>query len=231
MSYNIISLSEARQNLAALIDHTLLKPEAPVSAIEQLCREALNYQFAAVCVNPWHVETCVRLLNNQVSVATVVGFPLGANTTSTKVYETREAVQAGAREIDMVINIGALKSGKQDYVTDEIAAIVAAAQPAIVKVIIETALLTEAEKQTACQLALRAGAHFVKTSTGFSKGGATIEDVRLMRSVVGDRMGVKASGGIRTLQDALAMVAAGANRLGTRSGVAIIEELHAQSLK
>jgi len=229
MPGSIISLEEARQNLAAIIDHTLLKPEASASSIEQLCREALTYRFAAVCVNPCHVATCVRLLHEQVPVATVVGFPLGANTTPTKVYETREAVQAGAQEIDMVINIGALKSGALDYVADEIAAIVAAAQPAIVKVIIETALLTDDEKRLACQLALKAGAHFVKTSTGFSKGGATVEDVRLMRNVVGDRMGVKASGGIRSLQDALAMVEAGANRLGTSSGVAILEELRAHN--
>lgn len=228
MASNIISLETARQNLATLIDHTLLKPEATYTAIERLCQEALEYQFAAVCVNPCYVTTCVKILTAHIPVATVVGFPLGANTTPTKVAETRLAVAEGAREIDMVINIGALKSGEESYVEDEIAAIVAAAQNNLVKVIIETALLTEGEKRTACQLARNAGAHFVKTSTGFSQGGATVEDVRLMRSIVGDRLGVKASGGIRCLQDALAMVTAGANRLGTSSGVAIINELRAQ---
>lgn len=229
MNSNIISLAEAHQNLAALIDHTLLKPDASRKAIEQLCREANEYRFAAVCVHPCWITTCLQILDKDITIATVVGFPLGANTTAIKVAEAREACNAGAREIDMVLNVGALKGGEYQYVADEIAAIVAAVAPSLVKVIIETALLSDEEKQTACRLALEAGAHFVKTSTGFSKGGATVEDVRLMREIVGTRMGVKASGGIRTLEDALNMIAAGANRLGTSSGVAIINELRAQN--
>ncbi len=229
MNKNIIALEEARQNLASLIDHTLLKPDATRSAIDQLCREALEYHFAAVCVNPYYVSYCARQLAPVIPVATVVGFPLGATTMASKIGETREAIVEGASEIDMVINIGALKGGELNYVADEISAIVDATRGNIAKVIIETALLTDEEKRTACLLAMQSGAHFVKTSTGFSHSGATVADVQLMRSAVGDKLGVKASGGIRTLQDALAMVSAGANRLGTSSGVAIIKELMAQN--
>lgn len=229
ISKNIVTIEEARQNLAGLIDHTLLKPEAARQAIEQLCQEARQYHFAAVCVNPYYVSYCVQQLAPVVPVATVIGFPLGATTMATKIAETRQVIADGATEVDMVINIGALKSGEQNYVADEISAIVNAAQGRIVKVIIETALLTDDEKRLACTLAMQSGAHFVKTSTGFSHGGATAADVALMRAVVGDKLGVKASGGIRTLQDALTMIAAGANRLGTSAGVAIIKELMAQN--
>lgn len=211
-------------NYAKLIDHTLLKPEATKDQIEKLCEEALQYQFASVCVNPAWVPFSFQMLkNSDVKVCTVVGFPLGATSTETKVFETKLAIKQGAEEIDMVINIGALKEGNNDLVEQEIKKICEAAKnKALVKVIIETALLTDEEKKIACMLAKNAGADFVKTSTGFSSGGATIEDVRLMRLVVGQEMGVKASGGVRTLEDAIAMVNAGANRIGTSSGIQIV---------
>lgn len=211
--------------IAQLIDHTLLKPEATREQIDRLCLEALEYHFASVCVNPTHVSRCAELLReSDVKVCTVVGFPLGATTTAVKVYETRQAIEDGATEIDMVINVGALKSGDFDAVQADIAAVVdtAHAAGALVKVIIETALLSDEEKAAACRLAQVAGAEFVKTSTGFGPGGATVEDVALMRRVVGPEMGVKASGGVRNYADVQAMVAAGATRIGASAGVAIV---------
>lgn len=210
--------------LAKYIDHTLLKPESKESDIITLCEEAKKYQFVAVCVNPYYVKTASKALENtNVKVATVIGFPLGAMSNFTKVCETRDAIANGATEIDMVINIGALKSKKELDVYHDIKGVVRAASgQALVKVIIETGLLTDDEKRLACRLAKEAGADFVKTSTGFGPGGATVEDVRLMRGVVGDSLGVKASGGIRDEQTARAMIEAGANRIGTSSGVAIV---------
>lgn len=220
-----ITLGEARQNIARIIDHTLLKAEATPANLERLCAEAVEYNFACVCVNPANIAFCrEQLENTDIPVASVVGFPLGANNISTKAIETEFAIEDGATEIDMVLNVGMLKSGNRGYVREEIKAVVAAAQGHLVKVIIETALLGDEEKRLACRLAAAAGAHFVKTSTGFSRGGATERDVRLMREIVGERLGVKASGGIRTLADALRMVRAGANRIGTSSGVAIARE-------
>jgi deoxyribose-phosphate aldolase len=215
--------------IAAWIDHTLLKPEATEAQIVQLCQEALQFSFAAVCVNPVYVHLAARLLQNSpVAVCTVVGFPLGATLTSCKVLETLACLHAGASEIDMVLPIGALKGAAYGQVLNDISAVVQAAhnQSAIVKVILETALLTRQEKITACLLAQQAGADFVKTSTGFAAAGATVEDVALMRRVVGDQLGVKAAGGVRTIQDALAMIRAGASRIGTSSGVKILESAH-----
>lgn len=215
-----------KQPLAAYIDHTLLKPEATQADIIKLCHEAIEHQFAAVCVNPQWVKLATQQLkDSNVGIATVVGFPLGATTTFTKVAETRDAIANGATEIDMVLNIGALKSGEELTVYHDIKQVVFAAnQQASVKVIIETALLTEAEKVLACNLAKEAGADYVKTSTGFAQGGATIADVQLMREVVGPQIGVKASGGIRDRATAEAMLAAGATRIGTSSGVKIVTE-------
>ena len=213
--------------IAQLIDHTLLKPEATREQIDRLCHEALEYHFASVCVNPTHISRCAELLReSDVKVCTVVGFPLGATTTAVKAYETRQAIDDGATEIDMVINVGALKSGDFDAVQADIAAVVdtAHAAGALVKVIIETALLSDEEKAAACRLAQAAGAEFVKTSTGFGPGGATVEDVALMRHVVGPEMGVKASGGVRNYADVQAIVAAGATRIGASAGVAIVSE-------
>lgn len=218
------------QPVTALIDHTLLKPDATPAQITQLCREALEYRFASVCVNPTHVKLAAQLLQgSQVKVCTVAGFPLGANSTAVKVFETQQALQDGATEIDMVINIGALKAGNHALVQNDIAAVVEAAHQggALVKVIIETALLTDAEKTTACQLAQKAGAEFVKTSTGFSGGGATAPDVALMRAAVGPAVQVKASGGVKSLADAQAMIEAGATRLGVSAGVKIAQEAQA----
>ncbi|OQP05847.1 deoxyribose-phosphate aldolase [Geobacillus sp. 46C-IIa] len=212
------------ENIAKLIDHTLLKPEATEEQIIQLCREAKQHGFASVCVNPAWVKTAARELSGtDVLVCTVIGFPLGATTPETKAFETNNAIENGAREVDMVINIGALKSGDDEFVERDIRAVVeAAAGKALVKVIIETALLTDEEKVRACQLAVKAGADYVKTSTGFSGGGATVEDVALMRRMVGDKAGVKASGGVRDRETAEAMIEAGATRIGTSSGVAIV---------
>ena len=211
------------KNIPQMIDHTLLKPEAKREELENLCREAIEYKFKAVCVNPYHVAYCKDLLKeSEVRVATVIGFPLGANTKEVKAFETKDAILNGADEIDMVINIGALKDKDYELVRDDIKAVVDAAKDkAIVKVIIETCLLNEEEKKMACQLAMEADADFVKTSTGFSTGGATLEDVALMKSVVGDRLEVKASGGVRDISTAKAMIDAGATRLGTSSGVKI----------
>lgn len=214
-------------NIPSMIDHTVLKPEATRDMIETLCKEAMEYNFAAVCVNPYHVAFCKNILEgSKVKVATVVGFPLGANTKEVKAFETIDAINNGAVEIDMVINIGALKDKDYKIVKEDIEAVVnAASDKAIVKVIIETSLLTEEEKIKACELSMEAGAHFVKTSTGFSTGGATIEDVKLMKSIVGDKLEVKASGGVRDLKTAMEMVEAGATRLGTSSGIKISKEI------
>jgi deoxyribose-phosphate aldolase len=222
-----LGISGVKPEVAYLIDHTLLKPEATVSEIAQLCHEAILYNFASVCVNPTHVKLAAQLLqNSEVRVCSVVGFPLGATPTEVKVFETQQALKDGAKEIDMVINIGALKGGDEALVEQDIAEVVAAAHRggAIVKVIIEAALLTDDEKVCACQLAKKAGADFVKTSTGFSRSGATIEDVALMRRTVGPGMGVKAAGGIRSLADAENMLMAGASRLGASAGVKIVKE-------
>lgn len=206
------------QAVAALIDHTLLKPEATDSAVRKLCAEAREYGFATVCVNPYWVELAVA---EGVAVATVVGFPLGANATAIKVAEAERAVRAGAAEIDMVLNVGELAAGNLRAVREDIRAVVGCGAP--VKVILETALLNDQQKQQACELSREAGAAFVKTSTGFSTGGATAADVALMRAVVGFEMGVKASGGIRTWADCRAMIAAGANRIGASAGIAILQ--------
>ncbi len=216
------SLTDER--LAALIDHTLLKPEATAEQIRQLCREAVQYRFAAVCVNPCRAAQCIEeLADSGVAVASVVGFPLGASTTETKLIEAEELVSLGVKEIDMVMNIGRLKERDYQYVFQEIRDLVDVCRGAVVKVILETCLLSEEEKIAACVLSKEAGAHFVKTSTGFSKQGAAAEDVSLMRRVVGTGMGVKAAGGIRDRDTAVAMLQAGADRIGTSSSPAIIE--------
>jgi deoxyribose-phosphate aldolase len=213
--------------LAARIDHTLLKPEATEAQVRQLCGEARRFHFASVCVNPTWVALCADLLaGSGVKGCTVIGFPLGATLTSAKAFEAAAAVQEGAHEVDMVLNIGRLKGGEYAAVYSDIQAVVEAAHSfsALVKVILETALLSDGEKVAAAVLAKTAGADFVKTSTGFSGGGATVADVRLLRQVVGPGLGVKASGGVRSAADALAMLAAGATRIGASSGVRIVEE-------
>lgn len=217
------------QAVAGAIDHTLLKSEATAEQVARLCEEAAAYNFAAVCVNPWWICLAGSVLHGtRVKIATTIGFPLGANHTTVKRFEAAEAVRLGAQELDMVMNIGALKSGDRQSVLNDIQAVaaVAHANGAIVKVIIETPLLTLEEKILACQLSLSAKADFVKTATGFF-GSATPEDVSLMRGVVGGHAGVKASGGIRTAANAVAMIEAGANRLGASAGVAIVRELGA----
>lgn len=214
------------QAISGLIDHTLLKPEATREQIRKLCREALEFGFAAVCVNPAWVPLCAaELRGSSVSVASVVGFPLGAAMTEVKMHEAEAALRCGAREIDMVIQSGALRSGELDAVKVDIESVVRLVHGAgaLVKVIIEAAVLDDKQKAVACTLAKMAGADFVKTSTGFVPGGATAHDVALMRATVGPEMGVKASGGIRSLEDLRTMVRAGANRIGTSSGVAIME--------
>lgn len=219
-------------SIAALIDHTLLKPEATSADIRRLCAEARQYGFATVCVNPcWVTLAAAELHGSPVKVCTVVGFPLGASATETKSFETILAMQQGAHDIDMVLNIGALKAGDTATVESDIRAVVAAAHPrgGIVKVILETALLGDAEKGTACRIAQSAGADFVKTSTGFGPGGATVEDVALLRRTVGPGMGVKASGGIRTLADFRKMVAAGASRIGASASVHILAQAAAEA--
>jgi deoxyribose-phosphate aldolase len=213
--------------VASMIDHTLLKPDATRRDIEALCREAAEYRFASVCVNPTWVALCASLLQLPgIKVCSVVGFPLGATTPDTKHYETRRAIFDGAREIDMVINVGALKSGELRVVERDIEAVTFPCREAgaLSKVIIEAALLTDDEKITACTLAKAAGADYVKTSTGFGPGGATAADVALMRRVVGEEMGVKAAGGVRDLESLKAMVAAGATRVGASAGVRIVQE-------
>lgn len=214
----------ARPDLAKYIDHTVLMPDTSRKTIEKFCREAIEYGFASVCFNPIHVKYAASLLEGSgVKVCTVIGFPLGANTPAVKAFEAREAVENGAVEVDMVINVGALKDRDLDLVERDIKSVVdAAGDQAIVKVILETCLLTDEEKVTACKLAKRAGAQFVKTSSGFSTGGATVEDIALMRKTVGDNIGVKASTKVRTQEIALAMINAGANRIGTGSGIKIV---------
>lgn len=213
-------------NLASMIDHTMLKPDVTPDQIAQLCFEARKYGFASVCVNPGHVKLCADLLRgSNVKVCTVIGFPLGATSPESKVYETETALRDGATEIDMVINIGALKGGDFTWVARDIRGVVETAHiaGAIVKVIIETSLLTDEEKVKACLLAKEADADFVKTSTGFAGGGATVEDIALMRRVVGPEMGVKASGGVHTFEEAKSMVEAGATRIGASAGVKIVQ--------
>ncbi len=219
------------QNFARMIDHTLLKAEATKEQIEKLCAEAKQFNFASVCVNPTWVKRSSELLQgSDVLVCTVIGFPLGANTPAVKAFEAKDAIANGAKEVDMVINIGALKDKNYEHVQADIAAVVEAAKgSALVKVIIEACLLTDEEKVKACELAVAAGADYVKTSTGFSTGGATAEDIALMRKTVGPELGVKASGGVRSLDDMKKMVEAGATRIGASSGVAIMNGLIADS--
>lgn len=211
-------------NYAKLIDHTLLKQDTKKEAIVTLCEEAKQHDFASVCVNPTWIETAAELLKGtDVKVCTVIGFPLGANTPEVKAFETKDAIEKGATEVDMVINIGALKDKNDELVERDVRAVVEAAKgKALVKVIIETCLLTEEEKVRACELSVKAGVDYVKTSTGFSTGGATVEDVALMRKTVGPEIGVKASGGVRDEKGMDAMVEAGATRIGTSSGVALV---------
>jgi len=221
-----ISLTSAR-DVAGLIDHTILKPEATRQDVERVCKEALEHQFASVCVNPVFVPLAAEMLGgSKVKNCAVIGFPLGANLSASKVEEARAALAAGAKELDMVIHAGGLKAGDNDAVQADIRGVVQAAHAggAICKVIIETCLLTDEEKERACRIACEAGADFVKTSTGFNTGGATLADVALMRRVVGPVVGVKASGGVRTLDDLLKMVEAGATRIGTSGGVKIVQE-------
>ena len=212
-----------KAELSSWIDHTVLKPDTSEAHIKSICEEAIQYNFASVCINPTWVPLAYKMLRGHSSkVCTVVGFPLGSTFPEVKAAETRLAVEKGADEIDMVINIGALKSGDYELAERDIRAVVRAAGRQIVKVILETCLLTDEEKVQACAIAQRAGANFVKTSTGFSSGGATVKDVALMRKVVGPRMGVKASGGVRTYEEACKMVEAGATRIGASASVAIV---------
>jgi deoxyribose-phosphate aldolase len=226
----IALMSYSAPSIARLIDHTLLRPEATRAEILQLCREALEYNFASVCLNAYWVPLAAsELTGSDVKVCTVVGFPLGATSTEAKIAETEAALRAGAQEIDMVQNIGALRGDNDRAVEEEIALVAAASHRAgaIVKVILETSLLSDDQKITSCKLAQMAGADFVKTSTGFGASGATVQDVELMRRAVGPDLGVKASGGIRTLEDLLKMLAAGANRIGASAGVKIIQAARA----
>ena len=219
--------------LARMIEHTLLKPETTTHEIEKLCEEAKQYCFMSVCINPSYIKLCARILNNtDVIVCTVVGFPLGATSSAAKVFEAEQAIKDGACEIDMVMNIGMLKSGDYEYVQQDIAAVVNAAHRygALVKVIIETCLLTDEEKVKACMLVKQAGADFVKTSTGFAKGGATISDIILMRKVVGPEFGIKASGGISSREQVLALIANGANRIGSSASVRIVSDYNNHQL-
>ncbi len=213
------------EELAQMIDHTRLKPETKRAKIKELCEEAITYHFAAVCINPVHVEYAAELLkDSSVKVCCVIGFPLGATLSSVKAFEAKEAVRLGAHEVDMVMDIGALRDQNYDRVRSDISGVVEASGDATVKVILETGFLIDDEKVQACLLAKEAGADYVKTSTGFGPMGATPHDVRLMRKTVGKSMGVKAAGGIRSFKDALRLIDAGANRLGTSAGVAIVED-------
>lgn len=224
---SVLGSAPKNDDIAGRIDHTLLKADASQDQIAQLCYEARTYHFASVCVNPAHVKLCTQLLKgSDVAVCTVVGFPLGATPPTVKAFETQQAIRDGATEIDMVINIGALKSQDYKAVHEDIGAVTRAAHAgnAVVKVIIEAALLTDEEKVVACQLSKAAEADYVKTSTGFGPGGATVEDVSLMRQVVGPGMGIKAAGGVGSYSDAQAMIAAGATRLGASAGVRIVKE-------
>lgn len=229
-----LGMIPADQAIARTIDHTLLKPNATAEQIAQLCYEARKYHFASVCVNPSYVKLCAQLLRDteDVAVCTVIGFPLGATTAEVKAYETSKAIADGATEIDMVINVGALKSKDWDLVYEDISRVVATAHAggALCKVILETALLSDDEIVAASEISKQAGADFVKTSTGFGPGGATVEDVALMRRVVGPGMGVKASGGVRTLEDAQKMIAAGATRIGASAGVRIVKEARGEAV-
>ncbi|HFI0425064.1 TPA: deoxyribose-phosphate aldolase [Streptococcus suis] len=210
--------------LNKFIDHTVLKPETTKEQVAKVLEEAKEYDFASVCINPtWVSFAAEGLKGTDVKVCTVIGFPLGANTPAVKAFETKDAIENGADEIDMVINIGALKDKNYDLVLEDIKAVVEASGDKLVKVIIETCLLTDEEKEKACELSKEAGADFVKTSTGFSTGGATVADVALMRKTVGPDMGVKASGGARSYEDAIAFIEAGATRIGASSGVAIMK--------
>lgn len=215
-------------NITSIIDHTLLKPEATKEMIEKLCSEAKEYNFFSVCVNPYYVKTAKEELEgSNVKIATVIGFPLGSTPKEVKAFEASEAIKNGADELDMVINIGALKDGDYTTVEEDIKAVVnEATDKALVKVIIETCLLDDEEKKKACEIARAAGADFVKTSTGFSTGGATVEDVKLMREVVGEDLGVKASGGIRDYETAKKMVEAGASRIGASSSIEIAKAIN-----
>ena len=217
-------LGEAGERMASMIDHTVLKPSTSREDIEKLCEEARRFRFASVCINPCYVPLCAQMLRmTNVKVCTVVGFPLGANRSEVKAFETERAINDGAQEVDMVINVGALKSKDHDLVESDIRAVVEMCRGIVVsKVIIEAALLTDEEKVTACTLAKVAGADFVKTSTGFGPGGATAHDVALMRGVVGEDMGVKAAGGIRDVETAQEMIAAGASRIGASASVKIV---------
>jgi deoxyribose-phosphate aldolase len=211
-------------NLNEYIDHTVLKPETTTAMVKKICDEAKQFNFATVCINPARIAEAKKLLaGSNVGITTVIGFPLGANTTEVKVFETSDAIKKGADEIDMVINIGAVKDGNWDLVQAEMQAIKQAAGTHCVKVILENCLLTEGEIVKACEVAVAAGLDFVKTSTGFSTGGATFADVALMKKTVGDRAKVKAAGGVRTYDDAMKMIEAGAERLGTSGGVAIVQ--------
>ncbi len=223
---NKVSLTRSGPELAKMIDHTLLKAEAGPEEITRLCEEAKEWGFFSVCVNPCYVTLAQELLLiSDVKVCTVVGFPLGTNETQVKAFEAQCAVEQGAHEVDMVINIGALKAGNTNLVQADIGAVVSAAKGATVKVILETCLLSPDEIELACKLSLEAGAHFVKTSTGMNQRGALVEEVQLMRKTVGSKFGVKASGGIRDLNSLLAMVEAGANRIGSSSGIEILKAL------
>ncbi len=216
--------------LNKMIDHTILKANVTKAEVERICKEALEYDFASVCVNTCHAAfVAEQLKGSDVKTCVVVGFPLGAMITEAKAFETKIAVEKGADEVDMVINIGALKDGNIELVEADIRAVVEAAKPALVKVIIETCLLTDEEKVAACEAAVRAGVDFVKTSTGFSTGGATAEDIALMRKTVGPDLGVKASGGVRTKEDAEKMIEAGATRIGASASIAIVEGLKSES--
>jgi len=213
------------QDLAGMIDHTLLKPDATISEIKQLCEEAIQNNFASVCVNPNYVETCFEIIkSSNVKVCTVIGFPLGATTTESKFHEAEEAIKNGAEELDMVVNIGRLKDKDYEFVFNDIKSIadLSSRHLCTSKVILETCLLSDEEKVIACLLSKEAGAKFVKTSTGFSKSGATVRDVVLMKFVVGDKLKVKASGGIRSYEDAMKMINAGATKLGASAGIKII---------
>ena len=215
-----------KQQLASMIDHSLLRPNATREQLRRFCEEAIALGFKAVCINPIHVADAVHMLKEKEPlVCSVVGFPFGTHSPKSKAFETEQVIRVGAREVDMVIRVGALKEGRDDEVLEDIEAVVKAAKGHPVKVILETCYLTDEEKIRGCKLAIEAGASFIKTSTGFAEAGAKIEDVKLMRKAVGKEFGVKAAGGIRTLEEALKMVEAGANRLGTSGSVAIIKEL------
>ncbi|GAF65966.1 deoxyribose-phosphate aldolase [Bacillus sp. TS-2] len=221
------------ENISRFIDHTALKADTTEQSIIELCEEAKEYRFASVCVNPTWVKLASKLLEevkDEVKVCTVIGFPLGASTIETKVFETKNAIDNGATEVDMVINIAALKDENNQLIFDEIEAVVLAAKDkALTKVIIETSLLSDEEKIRACQIAVKAGADFVKTSTGFSTGGATVEDIKLMRETVGPTIGVKASGGVRDLEGAKTMIESGATRIGASAGISIVQGLEGAS--